>query len=205
LIKPNLGMLEIQGASSFANNSFVEVSGGKLRFNVGNGSASVGTGALALIDNAAVLELAGSVSALSSGNRGVDLLNESTAAAGILVSGTNQRVGGIDGSGATHVNPGSDLTANHVIQSALIIGGTMDSPARVTIAASGSGGNPMVGDSLLADWTSAGFDASASLSHGPFSVPEPSSVALLGIGAAVLAGLVMVRLRAGSPIYGAPE
>ena len=137
------GTLEIQGASSLANNSFVEVNGGKLRFNVTGGSASVGTGALALIGNDAVLELAGSVSALSSGQHGVEVLNDSTATAGILVSGTNQRVGGIDGSGIVQVNAGSDLTADHIIQNAILIGGIAGSPGLVTINASDAKGNPL--------------------------------------------------------------
>ena len=70
------------------------------------------------------------------------VVNDSTAA-GIVVSGTNQVVGNIDGSGTTQVNAGSDLTANHIIQTALVIGGTAGNPALVTIAASDAGGAPL--------------------------------------------------------------
>jgi probable HAF family extracellular repeat protein/autotransporter-associated beta strand protein len=217
-IKSSTGTVEIQSASSFANNSFVEVSGGKLRFNVAAGSTSVGTGVLALIDNDAVLELAGSVSALSSGNRGVDILNNSTAPAGVLVSGANQRVGGIDGSGSTQVNAGSDLSANHIVQSALLIGGTAASPALVTIDASDQSGNPLGADlvdaSGLADsmpsidffigstdplsWASGSplndlgsvSGTLPSVDASKLAVPEPSTIILL---ATVIAGALARR------------
>jgi hypothetical protein len=57
----------------------------------------------------------------------VNIKNESPGApgeSGLVVSGTQQQVGNIDGSGTTQVNAGSDLTANHIVQSALVIGGT---------------------------------------------------------------------------------
>ncbi len=73
-------------------------------------------------------------------------MNNSTAP-GLVVSGTNQVVGAIDGTGSVQVNAGSDLTANHIVQSALVIGGAAGSPARVTIDASDASGNPL--DSAL--------------------------------------------------------
>jgi hypothetical protein len=72
-----------------------------------------------------------------------NILNNSSASAGLLVSGTNQQVGFIDGLGITQVNAGSDITVNHIIQSALMIGGAMGNSAIVTIAASDSSGNPL--------------------------------------------------------------
>ncbi len=91
---------------------------GTLRFKATGGAASIGTGVTATVASGATLELAGSVSSLSSGGNRVNITNNSTAAAGILVSGTNQQVGSIDGSGTTQANAGSDLTANHTIQAA---------------------------------------------------------------------------------------
>ena len=143
--------------------------------------------------NSAILELAGSVSALSSSNHRVDVINDGTAAAGVLVSGTNQQVGGIDGGGTTQVNAGSDLTANHIIQNALMIGGTADSPAVVTIAASNASGNPLGQSSGLAlggsltpsDPLGAGDIGSAKLpsssvgGDNPSPVPEPSTLLLM--------------------------
>ena len=64
-------------------------------------------------------------------------------ASGLVVSGSNQVVGGIDGSGTTQVYAGSDLTADHIFQSALVIGGTSGSGGLVTIAASDASGNPL--------------------------------------------------------------
>ena len=57
--------------------------------------------------------------------------------------GTHKQVGNIDGSGTTQDNAGSDLTANHIIQSALVIGATAGSHCLVTIDASDSSGGPL--------------------------------------------------------------
>ena len=95
------------------------------------------------------MELAGSVSALGNESGRVNIADNSAAAAGVLVSGTHQVVGAIDGSGTTQVNSGSDLTADRIVQSALVIGGTAGSSALVTIAASDSAGNPLAAASDL--------------------------------------------------------
>ena len=49
---------------------------------------------------------------------------------------------GIDGSGNLTVDAGSNLAASHIVQNALLIGGTSGNPATVTIAASDALGNP---------------------------------------------------------------
>jgi hypothetical protein len=51
------------------------------------------------------------------------------------------------------VNTGSDLTANRIVQEALVIGGTKSSPGLVTIDASDVSGNPLIGSpaSLLGE------------------------------------------------------
>ena len=123
---------------------------GILRFKATNGAASVGTAVTATVSNSATLELAGSVSSLSAGANRVNIVSNSTAAAGILVSGTHQQVGNIDGSGTTQINAGSDLTADHIIQSALVIGGTTTSQGLLTIDASDALGNPLVQSSGFA-------------------------------------------------------
>jgi autotransporter-associated beta strand protein len=181
LTKSGGGTLELAGAPSLGNNSSVNVSGGTLRLNVtGNGgSGSVGTGVTATITNQATLELAGSVSALASGAHRVRIINNSSAAAGMLVTGTNQIVGNIDGAGATQVNAGSDLTANHIVQSALIIGGTPDSKADVTIAASDAGGNSLAMSTAGAD----GLSSSGSIQpNGPFASGLGNSSNVLSAG-----------------------
>ncbi|HEV2970763.1 MAG TPA: autotransporter-associated beta strand repeat-containing protein [Pirellulales bacterium] len=152
LTKSGAGILEIDGAPSLGTNSNLNVSGGTLRFKVTSGSVFVGTGVLATVTGTATLELAGSESALDpliiKGR--ADILNNSTASAGVLVTGTNQQVGGIDGTGTTQVDGGSDLTANHIAQGALVIGGDATHAALVTIDASDSNGNPLASSGGMA-------------------------------------------------------
>jgi autotransporter-associated beta strand protein len=177
LVKSGGGSLETRGAPSLGDGGSISVSGGTLRFNVTAGTATVGTGVAAAVSGAATLELAGSVSALSSNISAahrVDVANNSSAAAGLLVSGTNQQVGGISGAGNTSVVAGGSLTANHIIQSALIIGGTAGSHGLVTIAASSASGNPLVqssgfgsvGSLTPSDFSGEGVIGSANLSSG---------------------------------------
>ena len=172
------------------------------------------------------LELAGTVSALSNGsNRAEHHEQQRAEAAGILVSGTHQQVGSIDGSGNTQVNAGSNLTANHIIESALAIGGTAGSPALVTIDASDSSGSPLgqssgfaLADSLTpsgpfgadiigsADLIGSGggtadlevlSPASFALGGNPSSVPEPSTMMLVLLAITGVAGQgIALRCRA---------
>jgi autotransporter-associated beta strand protein len=146
------GALEIQGAPSLGNNSNINVTTtGTVRFNVAGGSAVVGTGVQAAVQDTAILELAGSVSALSQASGGrVDVLNNSAAATGLHVTGTNQQVGGVDGTGTTQVEAGASLTANHIVQGALVINGNATTPGLVNIAASDASGNPLASSSRLA-------------------------------------------------------
>ena len=74
----------------------------------------------------------------------------------------SDRVAGpIDGTGNVVVNAGSDLTANHIVAGALVIGGTAGSPGLiVTISASDVNGNPL--DSVAASNSNAAIDATAS-------------------------------------------
>jgi hypothetical protein len=121
----------------------LSVNAGTLRFALPSGFATVGTGVQAIVGGSATLELAGASSALSSGFSRANILNGSSAPVGLLVSGTNQQIGGINGSGTTQVNAGSDLTADHIIQSALVIGGAAMDSGIVTIASSDQSGNPL--------------------------------------------------------------
>ncbi|HKD36448.1 MAG TPA: aspartyl protease family protein, partial [Pirellulales bacterium] len=168
LAKSGGGTLEVNGIPSFAVNSGINVSGGTLRFNIaaGGGPALVGTGVSATISGQAVLELAGSAPALAYGTNHTKILNNSSAPAGLLVSGTNQVVGGIDGSGNVQVNAGANLTADHIIQSALVIGGAAGNPAVVTIAASDNQGNPLGISTANGLAVSNSLSSSGSLSDG---------------------------------------
>jgi hypothetical protein len=217
LTKAGTGTLRINGAPALGTGSALVVSAGTLRFNVASGAAVVSTGVTATIASGATLELAGSVSALAAGSNRVNVMNNSQAAAGgLLVSGTDQQVGNIDGAGTTVIGDGGNLTANHIQQSALLIGGNAMNGALVTIAASDASGNSLIaasgssfvgvntsGDPLgvsasdaLRVPTRGGFTAPIldALSEGPCdhrlgggaTVPEPSTTALLCFGAACL-------------------
>jgi autotransporter-associated beta strand protein len=130
------------GSLTLGNGTAVFVSGSSTLRLAMTSAAAVGSGITTTVSSGATLELAGTVSALANGPNRVNITNNSHAP-GILVTGTNQQVGNIDGSGTTQVNAGSDLTANHIIQSALAIGGTAKNPGLVTIDASDVLGNPL--------------------------------------------------------------
>ncbi len=131
------------GIGTSSNNTLADFASITL---VGGGILTLGgsqspASAASLIVNSGSLALVGSVSALSGGFNGVNIINNSIS--GLQVSGANQIVGGIDGTGSVVVNAGSDLTANHLNQNALVIGGSFASVATMTIAPSDASGNPL--------------------------------------------------------------
>jgi T5SS/PEP-CTERM-associated repeat protein/autotransporter-associated beta strand protein len=180
LTKTGTGSLTLTAPPLYTGNTIVN--GGTLRFNVNSGSAGAGGGVTAIVTGSATLELAGSVSALSSASHRVNVANNSMAAAGLLVSGIHQQVGNIDGTGTTQVSAGSDLTANHIVQTALVIGGTSGAHGLVTIDASDASGNPLVqssipsSDSSLASslQTSEPFGAGLAQASDSLAMGEPS-------------------------------
>ncbi|HKD36419.1 MAG TPA: autotransporter-associated beta strand repeat-containing protein [Pirellulales bacterium] len=140
---------------------------GRLQFSAAAGNATVGAGASVLISPQSTLELAGTVSDISTD---LNLVNNGARAngGGLIVSGSNQEFGNLDGSGDLFIGAGADLTANHVIQESLSIGGTASSPGLMTIAASDAG----------MTMTSLGSAA---------AVPEPNSRSMALVAAAVAA------------------
>jgi hypothetical protein len=58
-------------------------------------------------------------------------------------AGSFTAAGGIDGAGDLTVGAGGSLTATHIVQNALIIGGSSSSPAIVTISPSDAAGDPL--------------------------------------------------------------
>ncbi|HKD36445.1 MAG TPA: autotransporter-associated beta strand repeat-containing protein, partial [Pirellulales bacterium] len=222
LTKTGSGLLTLTAAPMYGGNT--AVNGGTLRFNLASGSPTIGVGATATITNTGVLELAGSVSALSSSSARTNIVNNATIPGGLLISGIHQQVGNINGSGTTQVDGGSDLTANHIIQSSLVILGNATSHGRVTIDASDSSGNPLssglsqpaaitfgaaqpsfpsdglpyaIGGVINGDPT---IDALAVASGAAVasSVPEPSSWILLAVGGVAVIFLI-VRRRSPRP------
>jgi hypothetical protein len=190
LTKLGSGVIALAGSQMFGNNSTLTVMGGILRFNSAASAASVGSGVVVSVDDGAQLELANSGSALSDGTHFAKIANDSQlAAGGLLVSGTDQRVGSIVGTGDTVVANGANLMANSIQQSALEIGGTAGSNSVVTIAASDAAGNPLGGSPL-----------SASVAAG--SVPEPPALVLAAITAALFGGMQCARR---TPCHTAPD
>ncbi len=180
LTKLGAGTLTLTAAPTYTGNT--TVSAGRLTFNVTSGSPNIAAGATAMVSSAATLELAGSTSALSSGTKRENIVTNGSTFVGLLVSGTQQQVGNVDGSGVTQISAGASLTANHIIQSELIIQGTSLSPGLVTIDASNSLGNP-----LTQDYSSGGsglalagpLNPSASIETGdPTSLSAPARAGL---------------------------
>lgn len=189
--KAGSGTLELDSASVMLLGSALEVSdSGTLRLNPTSGSATVTSGVTVSVADSATLELAGSISALSSGGAPVNraaIVNNSSASPGVLVTGTSQIVGPIDGSGSVEVRAGSDLTATHIVQSALVIGGAPGSPATVTIAASDSLGNPLAdSSSSLATGQTAPMTAAAGDAKDPSRLSAAASGSQIGSSVSTL-------------------
>ena len=228
LIKAGAGTVEVNAASNLSNGTSIDVNSGRVRFNVASGQATIGSGVTATVASGATLELTGAVSALSSPASAasrVNVINNSQQTSGgsftVTGVGSNQQVGAISGSGDTVVSGGSNLTANSIVQNALVIGGDMTNAGVVTIAASDASGNPLSsggglaaasalspsaslggGSSSASDLASSGADGFSSANEGPASaspvggasaVPEPSSWVLLAIAAS--ASLAVARRR----------
>jgi autotransporter-associated beta strand protein len=205
----------LYGANTYTGDT--TVSAGTLKFAITTGTPSVGAAATATVAAGATLELAGTVSALgkAGGNR-AHVVNNSTAP-GVVVSGTHQVVGAIDGLGNVQVNAGSDLTANHIVQTALVIGGASGNVGRVTIDPSDASGNslnqstentlidspdpgtpfgsnslgsssPLAGDGSTSHLTS----SSDNLDGSTAAVPEPGTLVLALLG---LASITCLKRR----------
>ena len=148
LAKNGDGVLEVAGPPAFDSAGSLLVDEGTLRFAATSGAATVAAGATATVAAGASLELAGSVSALSSSAAPADRVNvindSAVAAGGLAVTGVDQQLGGIDGTGITVIDAGASLTANHVVQTALIIGGDAGHSALLTLAPCDPTGQPEV-------------------------------------------------------------
>jgi fibronectin-binding autotransporter adhesin len=178
------------------------VSGGTLRLINAAGTALIGSGVTVMVNNDATLELAGPVSSLSDGTaaNSANISNNSTAAAGVHVTGTHQKVGNIDGAGTTQVDSGSDLTANHILQGALVLGGDATHPALVTIDASDASGHPLIASSASL------FGAQSSLAlGGGLAASRINSANMGGSSIGDLASAAGGNLSVGGSLSSVPE
>ncbi|HEV2969474.1 MAG TPA: hypothetical protein VGY55_05735 [Pirellulales bacterium] len=226
------GTLRITSPPTFVANTSIQVNGGKLKFSAASGSATIGNGVTLTVASGATLELAGSISALSSA---VNIANNSTQASGggLIVSGTNQQAGNINGAGDLVINAGGNLTASQVMQNSIVIGGTASAPAMLTISASDTGAANLIlagslsprgpfaagsEDSVLvlsdqrnADDVSSGSSPVISLdkivSDDSTNVPEPSTLLLASLApivASAFRGLTGGRRKARGDARAAP-
>jgi autotransporter-associated beta strand protein len=138
VVKNGTGTWVLAGNDSYTGGTVVNH--GTLRFLL-TGNAVMGAVPV-MVNNDATLEVANSTPALSN----TPVMNNSTATVGLLITGPCLEIKSIDGSGATQVNAGADVTTDHIIQSALVIGGTGVNPATVTIDATDASGSPLSQD-----------------------------------------------------------
>jgi autotransporter-associated beta strand protein len=135
----NTGTLTLSAVNTYTGSVLVQngslgtgtatLAGGTLRLNTTNMSATIGAGVPVTVASGATLELAGNTSNLSdltTASQRVHFVNSSTQTSGgtLLVSGTNQQVGAIDGTGTTVVNSGVGVTANLIVVGSLDLGGS---------------------------------------------------------------------------------
>lgn len=171
MTKTGDGTLTLAGANNLTGN--VEVDGGSLAFD-DSSMPTLAPSISAITEDSGALQLAGSVSDLSSN---VNITNNSGASDGLLVSGTNQVVGNISGSGNTVLGSDADLTASSIIQSGLTIG----AGATFVIGPSSGGGpdvfetnaiaSPIVASSAPAVASLGGTDVSVSVTSSALVEP----------------------------------
>jgi hypothetical protein len=226
LTKAGSGTLRVNSAPNLASNSALLVNAGTVRL-APSAAATVGTGVTVNVASGATLELAGSAAALANGANRATVTNNSQQSSGgsLLVSGTNQQVGPIAGTGDTIISGGASLTANSIVQNALVIAGSQGSIGSVTIAASDASGNSLADANrqTLADplATSTQFGAGSTKDSGSFpasvffdgslpmaataigrgsggslTVPEPPLPIMMA--AAMLCGLLLTQSRSRS-------
>jgi hypothetical protein len=192
--------LDLQGAQTWSDNTTLSLQSGTLNYAIASGATTVGAHVQLAIATGARVNVSGSVDPFSDSSHRINIANDS--AAGLNIKAGNVRVGTISGAGTTSVAAGSRLTADSIIQSALVIGGTSTNPATVMIDASDSLGNPLAADSRsaksrlqLADSLSSGgafgegidstnlIDAGSSSSASAATLDEQPGRSNLGAGA----------------------
>ncbi len=140
LDKQGTSKLTIGGVPTFGNGSALNVDGGTLRLSL-TGAPTIGTSVSSTVASGATLELAGTISDLgvaagsSSGVFAVANNSRAATTGGLHVTGTNQQVGALTGTGNTVVESGAAMSAYEIKQNSLSIIGT----GAVALVPSGTG------------------------------------------------------------------
>ncbi len=108
-----------------------------------------------------------------------------------LNGATMRIVNGLDDAGTVTANAGSNVTVDHVNEGALVIGGTADSPAVVTIAASDASGNPLAG--------SVGAATASAVGASSISTAVPAAASSSIASASALAGSINPSTTVSAP------
>ncbi|HEV3417566.1 MAG TPA: hypothetical protein VG056_12150 [Pirellulales bacterium] len=139
--------LDLEGAQTWNDNTTLTLQSGTLNYSIASGSTTVGANVQLAIAAGANVNVIGPVNPFADAVNRVSIANNS--ATGLNINAGGIRVGQISGGGTTSVAAGSQLTADSIVQGALMIGGTASDPAMVTIDASDPLGNPLADSGLV--------------------------------------------------------
>ena len=126
--------------------------------------------------------------------------NSAAAGGGVVISGTNQQVGNIDGSGNTTIDAGASLVASRIQQTALVLGGTASQHALLTMAAADAAGNPLSGE-----LSESGIEPLSGLAGGDTSAAQSAGTAGLSTGDSAPAPLAGASLLSSNSLGGAGQ
>jgi len=169
----------IQGNVEWGAGSTLELVAGTMRFELPGGSTvTAGSNAKVVVASGASLELAGAVAALTGTGNYVAVENNSAAPGLVVEAGIAQSVGRITGTGVTTIQDGATLSASAVTQSTVNIG---------------AGAKLVLRGGATAEPLAVNFGGGSDFA--PAQVPEPSTIALLGMAGLAAAGWLWRRRR----------
>lgn len=147
VVAAGAGSLDLQGQQTWSDNTTLSLASGTINYAIPTGPTSLGANDRLSIAAGAQVNVGGAVDPFSdAGGRRVSIVNSSVT--GLNINAGSVRVGAVSGSGTTTVAAGSHLTADSIIQGALVIGGTAANAAVVTIDASDASGSPLAANPL---------------------------------------------------------
>ncbi len=140
IVTAGTNSLDLQGAQTWNDNTSLSVQSGTLNYAMSSGATtSVGMNVALKVAPGATVNVVGAVNPFSDGTHKVDIANSGS----LRVNAGSIVTGAVTGTGTTAVAAGAQLTADSIIQTALVIGGTSASHSNVTIDPSDALGNPL--------------------------------------------------------------